>query len=467
MREGAGASIDPARLAVTAILSSAAVASLAIAWPGQFTWDSVMQLAEGRRGAYSGQHPPVMSWLLGLADALRPGAGLFTALDVMLVFGGLAALVWTARPVSWVAAPVTLGIVALPQLAVYPAIVWKDVLYAGAGVAGFAALAAAATSWTSKPRRWVALSSALALLVLAALTRQNGAVALPFAAGALGYVAARAEGARRGAAWGVTFLIAAIALCAAINTGLATRIRGAEGVAQQWEHLWTYDLAGAVAKDPGFRLDALHRHAPWLERLLRDDGAPAYTPSRIDPLADDVLSAVDDHRDAAGPLAEQWRDLVLRHPLLYLRVRADDFRWLLLTPRPDQCVMVETGVDGDPADLAAAGLTERDTPRDNAVEAYAQGFVPTPAYSHAAYAVVAAALAIVLLRRRGPADIAVAAMLGAALVFAASFAVIGIACDYRYLYDLDLSAAAAALYAAASFGGKASPGANRRNQARR
>jgi hypothetical protein len=111
--------------------------------------------------------------------------------------------------------------------------------------------------------------------------------------------------------------------------------------------------------------------------------------------------------------------------------------------------MVATGVDGDPAALAAAGLNERRTVRDTALANYAQAFVATPAYSHAAYGAAAIALLVVLLVRRRPADIAVAAMLGAALAFAASFAVISIACDYRYLYFLDLSAIAAALYLAA------------------
>ena len=41
-------------------------------------------------------------------------------------------------------------------------------------------------------------------------------------------------------------------------------------------------------------------------------------------------------------------------------------------------------------------------------------------------------------------------MLLSALTFSASFALISIACDYRYLYDLDLSTMAAGLYAAAS-----------------
>jgi hypothetical protein len=63
--------------------------------------------------------------------------------------------------------------------------------------------------------------------------------------------------------------------------------------------------------------------------------------------------------------------------------------------------------------------------------------------------VAAVVLLIVLLRRRADADIGVAAMLAGALAFTASFAMISIACDYRYLYFLDLAAIAAALYLAA------------------
>jgi uncharacterized membrane protein YphA (DoxX/SURF4 family) len=111
--------------------------------------------------------------------------------------------------------------------------------------------------------------------------------------------------------------------------------------------------------------------------------------------------------------------------------------------------MVETGVDAEPNMLAAAGLAERASPRDKALAAYAWRFVGTPAYSHALFGVLAIVLLVVLLLRRQDADIAVAAMLGAALAFTASFAVISIACDYRYLYFLDLSAIAAALYLAA------------------
>jgi predicted acyltransferase len=87
------------------------------------------------------------------------------------------------------------------------------------------------------------------------------------------------------------------------------------------------------------------------------------------------------------------------------------------------------------------------------------GFIATPVFSHAAYALVGAGVGIWLLRRRRPADLAVLAMLAAGFAFAASFAVISIACDYRYLYALDLTAIAALFYAVASVGSRSATAA--------
>ena len=162
------------------------------------------------------------------------------------------------------------------------------------------------------------------------------------------------------------------------------------------------------------------------------------------------MDELDSRPGSAEAVARQWRTLILDHPLVYLRVRASAFGWVLLTPRPSECVMVETGVDGPAEELAQSGLSERDSGRDQALAHYAFSFAGTPVSSHAAYAAIAIALVAILLRRRAAADIATAAMLGGAIAFAASFAVISIACDYRYLYDLDVSTIAALLYVAAS-----------------
>ena len=98
--------------------------------------------------------------------------------------------------------------------------------------------------------------------------------------------------------------------------------------------------------------------------------------------------------------------------------------------------------------MKALGLARRWDGRDQALADYAHHFIGTPFFSHGVFAALAAGLLVLFLRRRRPADIAMAGLLSAALAFAASFFIISIACDYRYLYALDLAAMAGVFYAA-------------------
>src|ERR1700722_9814183 len=91
--------------AAAAIIVAGAAASLWLNLPGHLSYDSVVQLAEGRAGAYTGEHPLVMSWLLGVAARAAPGAAAFVVFDTVLVFSALLAFVLVAPRVSWLAAP--------------------------------------------------------------------------------------------------------------------------------------------------------------------------------------------------------------------------------------------------------------------------------------------------------------------------------------------------------------------------
>ena len=66
--------------------------------------------------------------------------------------------------------------------------------------------------------------------------------------------------------------------------------------------------------------------------------------------------------------------------------------------------------------------------------------------SHLAFAALALVVGVVLLIRRDPADLVIAALLAGTLAFAATYLLISIACDYRYLYALDIAAITGALY---------------------
>jgi hypothetical protein len=124
------------------------------------------------------------------------------------------------------------------------------------------------------------------------------------------------------------------------------------------------------------------------------------------------------------------------------------FRWTFLTPKLELCLPVQVGVTG-PQDM----LKELDVPagmdvRARGLAAYAQRFYGTPVFSHLFWALAAVATIVMLLRRRDPADWVIVALLGGQLAFTASFFFISVACDYRYLYALDLSAMAGLLYLA-------------------
>jgi len=394
-----------------------------------------------------------MSWLLGVFDHLWPGPGLFVAFDTAIIAGGLLALLLLGRRISWPTTVLAGALMLLPQVLIYPGIVWKDVLFASSAVAGFALLAHAAVCWNKLARRYALLAAALPLLSLAALTRQNGGVILPFAAAAVGWIATTAAPrakALSGLGHGLGFLTAGALVVICATTALNTQNLNPQANRGSIFGLQTYDIVSALVLQPKTELRLFRARAPWLETMLRTEGVAVYSPVRIDPL-EPMLNEVAAHGDEADLIAAQWRDIFQRHPLLLASVRAKAFEWVLLTPDHADCVLIYTGVDGDPDDLADAGLVRRYSGLDKALERYAFLFASTPVYSHAAYGALSLALLVPLLRRRRAADVMVGAMIASGLAFALSFAAISIACDYRYLYGLDLTVIAGALYSAATW----------------
>ncbi|HEX3672760.1 MAG TPA: hypothetical protein VHU87_00675 [Rhizomicrobium sp.] len=410
--------------------------------PGHLSYDSVVQLMEGRAGRYANWHPAVMSWLLGLADAAVRGTALYVILTALVFFASLFGLLLTAPRPHWAAAMVAGALALTPQLLIYQGTVWKDVLFANAAVAGFVCLALAATYWAFVRWRFGLIAGAVLLFALAALARQNGAVVALVGAVTVGWIASREVETRRlhqGAIYGAAALLAVALAALGGRAALATRDAGTSGPVVQLQLLQTYDVIGAVANDPSLKLDAIGDDDEHLERIIRTVGVRVWTPERNDTLGN--TPALENALDDADPgtMGAQWRDLLLHHPLLYLRVRAELFRWVFLTPDLKQCLPYEIGVDGPPAVLADLGLAERLDARDRALDRYGAAFVGTPVLSHLFYAVLALIALFVLVRRRRPADVAVAGMLTGAFAVTASFFVISIACDYRYLYLLDVA----------------------------
>ncbi len=291
------------------------------------------------------------------------------------------------------------------------------------------------------------LAGSLLLLVLAALARQNGATLLPFAGVAI--VAGEWNTGRRLAiARGVVWLAAVGAITLAASFALDLRSIRDSGPNEQVELLQTYDLAGAASR--GVRLEPLRRTAPRLAHELETTGAGLYTPQRNDPIAasDAITTAVE--RTKPALIAEQWQALILSHPVLYLSLRAEAFRWVFLTPDIVACRPLFAGIEGSADALKQLGLAPRRDAKDRAFIAYGAAFMGTPVFSHLFWALAALAALVFLIRRRRPADIVFACLIAGLFAFTGSFFFISLACDYRYLYALDLCTMAMLFYLATS-----------------
>lgn len=439
------------RIAAVSILGLGGIATYAVNYPGSMEYDSFVQLLEGRNGSYTFWHPPVMSWMLGVADTLiGPASAWFMLFDMVLAFGALISLLWLARRVAWPVAAAAVFVLFLPQLFLQQAAVIKDTLFADACLAGFICLAHAAERWPLRRLRFALLGASAVFLALAALTRQNGAVVVPCAAAGLAFIAARQEsGWRPGAAYGAGLLAAVAVLALAANTALALRWDGSPSRENQIKILQLYDLTGMAKRNPAV-LGIVESRSPGLARVIAGEGVRLWSPLKNDTLEVPPIVPVLDETPAPV-LRHIWLEAAVRYPGTYLAVRTILFRWVFQPPDVGECNPFYVGEEGDPDDLKTLGLQSRLDARDHYLLRYGDAFVGTPAYSHGVFSLLGMIVLVVTLRRRRPADLAIASMIAAAFVFAATFFVISIACDYRYLYVIDLTALAGALYLAADW----------------
>ena len=420
------------------------VAILALNLPGQMTVDTTYQLYEGRSGHRLTFNPWIMSWLLGRFDALTPGTGLFMAANAAVLMASLAALPrLSARPVGW-GAPVVLALVlATPQLINFQGIVWKDVLFANLAIAGFVTLALAVRQGVPT---WRSLIAPLLLFAVAGLVRQNGQIAAAMAAVALGVVVGQTRGWRRGAVYGASGLAAVLVLAGLLGSALqpaVSELKNANTVGLRV--IQHYDIVGAVAADPAFDLSDL---PPECAAVIRAEGPGLYSDERTDGFDQSPALTRALWQTPKARLAAAWTGMIVERPGLYLTHRLKVFGQVFLTPSIERCGPIAAGVAG-PADiLAKLRIAPGIDGRDAWLQRYASAFFATPVFSHLTYAVLALAVAVALALRRRPADIAMIGLMLSGLGFAASFLFLSIACDYRYLYMLDLSALAGLVYLA-------------------
>jgi hypothetical protein len=437
-----------ARQAVRGVAVAGLLLMLGANLPGHLSYDSVAQLYEGHFHIRETWGPALYAWVLGFFDRFIPGTSLYVTVSGALFFASLASLTDLRPRTRWIAAAAIALVCLTPQVLIYQGIVWKDVMFANCAVAGSILIAHAAKDWDRRGKRWALLIAALVLIAAGTQVRQNGIIAGGFAAIAVGWVGARGRW-RRGLIWGVGALTALL-ITGALETRLSEPPKAPQDTALGTgvRIVQTYDVVGANVLDPSYRLDILAAANPAATAIVRQRDKLDWSGRRVDFLDRDptIQGAMNSIPDRA--YSAQWFDLILKHPALYLRVRWEDFRWVFIPPVIDWCLPVYLGVDAPIEKMAPLGLQRRYVQSDIQLANYASWYLGTPVLSHAFYVAISAVLAGLFLWRRQPPDIPMAGLQLAAVAFAASFFIISIACDYRYIYFSDLAAMAGLVYAA-------------------
>lgn len=403
--------------------------------PGWFTFDTAHQWWMARSGQLDSTHPAVMVRLWQASRAVLPDPQGFFALQLLLLWGGLAFVV-TALPLR---APARL--VALLGLGLWPAFlalqpqVWKDLWMVAALLWAVGALLReqGAASW-----RWRAL--ALLMLALATALRFN---ALPGVLPLWAWLAWRIANAPAGAAAGRRFVgidaarravrarLAIAVLSLPLLLGLAAlpdRV-GAVRAVTVWPIIALWDLA-AVSIDTG-RMQvpaAFLKPGATIDDLAREFRPEVNVPSFATGTIHFHYELVVAPADLAA-LREAWLTLPLDEPTAWARHRLRYSAYLFgfrNAELADTRVLMPGLVpllDNPPLVMAPS------RPREVLMAAW-HGLVDGPFFMGWLYVLVAfAVLAVATLRHR----VEAAAVAASGLAMAAPLVVLGPAADFRYL----------------------------------
>lgn len=424
------------------LILAAWLISLALNAPGQLSYDSVIQLLEGRSGIYAGAHPPFMSALLRVFDRIVPGTALYLIVASALFYVPLIVLVGGGHrrtTLNWFSGSLVVFALLTPFILIYQGTVWKDVLFANLSLCTFTCLVLADRHGGDARARIAACAAAAVFAALAALTRQNGlvvgvaaAIIIALNAPAPASVWSRT---RQVLVWITVATGAFFATQAAIEATAARPI--GSGLSWGLRVLHRYDAAGMIAygAPPSGSATTTSPEAEHIADAFRRH----YDASRVDPLTrnSELVSYFREMERVPG----YWWRMVRDNPLAWLQHRAAVFHWMIAPPDVRRCLPVWIGTEGPDAALAALGINREVRPHDVAMYAYAQRWFDTPLFVNGTWAIGALVLAGLLTVRKvsRPGDAAVVAMLASALAFAATFALIGIACDVRYLFLLPVA----------------------------
>ena len=306
--------------------AAAALATLAVLYPGMYPFDSAYQLWQARSGEFNDVSPVAMTALWSLLLQLTSNPATLLVMNLVMFWTGLALCVAATASNALVRVALLCALGASPLALVEFAHLLSD-----AHLAAILVLATGLLAWGITSKRRGALLACSLLLIYAGCVRHNALLAIP-PYGAVIALAANDGQHRRGlaAVLGAAALTVVSALAGvALNRGLVV-----ESVSV-WPTIALWDLA-AISVDSNTLLLPSFTHGPGMTAAeLRDTGAFDSASNTL--LFQKSRSGMRDGLTApyAGEqlrdLRAAWIDAVQQHPIEYARHRARTF-WLLVGP---------------------------------------------------------------------------------------------------------------------------------------
>ena len=407
-------------------------------WPGHVSYDGITVWYEARHAVHFSQHPPGMAFILHWLDMLVPGPGLYTVLQLAVLWSAAAVLIASIKPPVAISAALGAVLLLYPPVLALDGLVEKDIL-----ATHLAVLAILVASLPPANRLWIWLA-AFALMAIATVIRYQFAVTTLVLIVMIWRDRAPRK-AQRFFVGAVAFLVVFFVYRGAIAMTITEQAMpsanganvGASSFARGIRKVLIYDIAGTVSVDQAVRLDVLNDAHVDIHRLSATMRS-LYTPDHVDKLwrprgAFEQLESI-----PTSIVFRQWLALAWDAPHAFVAHHLLTFGRLLGLHGVYDCFPIVTGIHQTPTDLA------RDLDAASYSPALSTGLLRSPAipvsilFPPFLYAVIC--IALILLNVRGYVPAAAAWLSGAALLYELTFFALPQSCDTRYSYFVLLAA---------------------------
>jgi hypothetical protein len=394
--------------------------TLAIAWPGWMSADSMVQYSQAKADAYADWHPPFMAWWWSKSLLLVDGPqSLFIQLQALYWLGwGLLAAALRPQLGRWHLAVPLVGL--WPGLLFPAGMIWKDIWFAVFLLPAWGLMLLKRSQ--GERLRWWQTAIVFLLAAFAVAAKPNGTVVLPFLFAYWVYVQGLwGRSWQRRSAVALTLVVAivgAIALPAVMMRGTTVARES------NFQYQQTHDLfgIGVRAHQMLFPEYITAKVGTSIDELAPHYGANAN--NWLFGRAGGGLRTED--RDDLKSLRDAWILAIVDHPVEYLDHRIAVFASLLGLGQPRIAYVAMPYIVPNPF-----GLEFTPNPGSDLLDASLE---LTPWFYYPwLYALLLLALGTILLvvRKRTAEVIAIG---GSAVAFVAPHLLIVPSSDYRYLY---------------------------------